>query len=159
MTNVIPYFTGRYRFLSNFYPSPVTYQGIQYKTVEHAYQAAKTTDPFQRTMIQNALSAGSAKNFGRRVTMRPNWEEIKVLTMLDLLRKKFGDPELHKKLLETGSATLVEGNSWNDVFWGVCDGKGNNTLGKLLMVVRDEGKDPVLHNYSIAFPVRGELFK
>jgi predicted NAD-dependent protein-ADP-ribosyltransferase YbiA (DUF1768 family) len=41
-------------------------------------------------------------------------------------------------LLETGDAELIEGNDWGDTFWGVCGGKGNNFLGKLLMEVRKE---------------------
>lgn len=31
-----------------------------------------------------------------------------------------------------------EGNTWGDKFWGVCDGEGENHLGKLLMEVRAE---------------------
>ena len=42
----------------------------------------------------------------------------------------------HANLLATGKATLVEGNSWGDTFWGVCRGKGKNMLGKILMRVR-----------------------
>ena len=48
------------------------------------------------------------------------------------------NPELGNKLLETGNQELVEGNTWGDIFWGVCNGKGQNWLGKILMMVRDE---------------------
>lgn len=40
-TNIINSFTGKYAFLSNFYPSPITIDNIQYPTVEHAFQAQK----------------------------------------------------------------------------------------------------------------------
>ncbi len=37
-------FTGKYRFLSNFADSPITVEGEVYSTVEHAYQALKSTN-------------------------------------------------------------------------------------------------------------------
>lgn len=49
---------------------------------------------------------------------------------------KFAEPGLQAKLLETGNEELVEGNYWGDTFWGVCRGRGENHLGKLLMKVR-----------------------
>ena len=83
---------------------------------------------------------GKAKRLGRKVTLRPDWEQIKTYTMLLLLRIKFSDENLATKLLETGEQKLIEGNSWGDCFWGVCDGVGENHLGKLLMQVREELK-------------------
>lgn len=75
---------------------------------------------------------------GRSVHIRPDWEEIKVQTMLDLLKCKFQDPELKQKLLDTGDEELVEYNTWGDNFWGrTMEGFGLNMLGKLLMEVRD----------------------
>ena len=35
-------FTGDYHFLSNFAASKVELDGVEYKSVEHGYQAAKT---------------------------------------------------------------------------------------------------------------------
>ena len=59
--------------------------------------------------------------------------------MLRFLRDKFKPgSELAGKLLNTGDAELVEGNHWGDRYWGVCDGEGQNKLGKLLMQVRGE---------------------
>ena len=40
--NVISSFTGKYAFLSNFYPAPVTYMGQTYANNEAAFQAQKT---------------------------------------------------------------------------------------------------------------------
>ena len=39
-------------------------------------------------------------------------------------------------LLATDDMEIIEGNVWGDTFWGVCDGKGENNLGKVLMEVR-----------------------
>ena len=61
--------------------------------------------------------------------------------MYKCLRSKFSAPELREKLLDTGDAELIEGNWWNDTTWGVCNGVGENRLGKLLMQIRAEIKD------------------
>ena len=59
--------------------------------------------------------------------------------MYKLLQQKFSKNSiLGKKLEATGQQDLVENNTWNDTFWGVCNGKGQNNLGKLLMQVRKE---------------------
>ena len=129
-------FNGKHRFLSNFHKHPVMYQGILYPSNEHAYQASKTLDVHVRRKIAAAATPGRAKRLGRSVSLRRNWETIKVGIMSELIWTKFTDPELCRMLLATGDAVLIEGNSWNDTFWGVCDGKGRNMLGELLMATR-----------------------
>lgn len=131
-------FTGQYRFLSNFYPSPIMYEGIQYPTVEHAYQAQKTSDPALRAAIAALPTPGQAKRKGRRLRLRDDWEQVKVSIMLELCRLKFQDPDLKRLLDSTKGRRLLEGNSWGDTFWGVVDGKGNNFLGNILMMIRDK---------------------
>ena len=137
-TQVIDSFTGEYRFLSNFYPSVIFLHEKSYPTVEHMYQASKTGDPYQEDWVRDAKTPGEAKKRGRRVNIRPDWEQVKIITMLVLLRKKFNIPELKEKLIGTKDAELIEGNTWGDTFWGVCNGVGENNLGKLLMKVREE---------------------
>lgn len=131
-------FEGEHRFLSNFYPSVIYYSLVRYPTVEHAYQAAKTLDLQTRQMISLAPSPGQAKRMGRKVALRADWEERKIGIMRTLLRKKFATKVMRDKLLATGSMLLVEYNTWGDRFWGVCDGRGQNHLGKLLMEIRKE---------------------
>lgn len=130
-------FQGPNRFLSNFYYCTITFEGRVYDTVEAAYQAAKSLDPLTRAAIAHAETPGEAKRMGSKITLRPDWEQIKPYVMLSLLMKKFSDPVLQKMLLETGDEELIEGNNWGDTYWGVCNGKGKNNLGKLLMDVRD----------------------
>mgnify|MGYP003136930730 CR=1 FL=1 len=134
-------FKGPFRFLSNFVAAPINYEGQVYPTVEHAYQAAKTTNLHERFRVYQALTPGAAKRVGRHVTMRQNWHTIKNDVMLDLLRQKFSQPMYKRLLLDTGSAELTEGNTWGDTYWGVCEGKGMNKLGLLLMQVRKELRD------------------
>ena len=138
--NKIESFTGEYYFLSNFYPCNVYFEGLIYPSSEHAYVAAKTTDKELRLQISLIRTAGQVKKFGRKLTLRPDWELIKFDIMEKLLRKKFEDPVLRNKLLTTKDAELIEGNYWGDTIWGVCNGVGENNLGRLLMKLREEIK-------------------
>lgn len=138
-------FFGDHRWLSNFWPARVTMDWEEYPTVEHAYQAAKTFDRNVRLAIQNAQTAGQAKRLSPTgKLLRPDWEHVRVQIMDDLLRQKFSNPELAQKLVSTGECTIEETNAWGDIFWGVCNGKGENTLGKLLMEIRSDLKE-ILH--------------
>lgn len=125
-------FREKYEFLSNFYPSKIFYDGFWYSTVENAYHASKTMIFDVRLYVSN-VTASQAKKFSKQIVLRPYWTDIKVDIMRDLIRKKFAIPELRIKLLETGNEEIVEKNWWNDIFWGVCNGVGENNLGKILM--------------------------
>ena len=131
-------FEGPCFFLSNFHASSVVWEGDIYPTVEHAFQAAKTQDPVERRRVRLASTPAEAKRLGRRVCLRADWESAKLGVMEALLRQKFFDPELAEALRATAPHDLVEGNTWNDRFWGVCRDKGQNHLGRLLMKVRAE---------------------
>ena len=132
-------FVEKYRFLSNFYPCQIIYEDIEYPSVEHAYQAVKTHDKNSRKRISQAETPGQAKRLGRKVKLRPDWEEVKLGIMEELVRQKFNRHEdLKNKIIDSGDIILVEGNSWGDIFWGICYGKGENHLGKILMKIRSE---------------------
>lgn len=131
-------FQGKYRFLSNFWPARVHYEGKVYASVEAAYQAAKCSDPKDRVQFQNLSDPFQAKKLGKKVALRRDWDGIKLSLMETLLREKFSIPELAQLLLDTGDALLEEGNTWGDTYWGICRGQGKNHLGKLLMKIRDE---------------------
>lgn len=133
---MIDSFSGQYRWLSNFHLVSIYFEGIKYKSVEHAFQAAKTKSTPQRRWVQDALSPGEAKYRGRKVTLRPNWEAERVQVMHDIVTKKFKHATLRARLINTGHKQLVEGNYWGDTFWGVCNGKGENNLGIILMNIR-----------------------
>lgn len=138
---MIDMFRGDHNFLSNFWFVKIKYDGEIYASVEHAYQAAKTLDPKMRIAIRKAHLPANARRIGKYgLVLRPGWEEMKLDVMLELIREKFKDEELRQKLIDTGDEELVEGNNWNDTFWGKCSGVGENYLGKILMKVRDEIK-------------------
>jgi ribA/ribD-fused uncharacterized protein len=132
-------FEGEYRFLSNFWPAKVVFEGLSYPSVEHAYQSAKTLDMDDRKHIAAIPDAADAKRLGRELKLRPDWEQVKLGVMETCVRYKFShNPEMRTKLLATGELYLEEGNTWNDRYWGVCEGQGENHLGKILMKVRAE---------------------
>jgi ribA/ribD-fused uncharacterized protein len=138
MTGKIDSFKGAWEFLSNFWPCRITHDGIEYPTTEHAYQALKTTNKDIRRAIAQAASPYLAKKAGKAVQLREDWEQVKVPVMRFLLRLKFYHAPYTKALLATGDDQLIEGNYWKDTFWGVCDGVGENWLGRLLMEIREE---------------------
>lgn len=138
-------FKKEYFFLSNFYPSTVKYEGLEYANVEAAFQAAKTTNQKERIAFAKENNPSIVKKMGRNILLRADWENVKEDIMYQLVYEKFSShPELKKKLLETGSEDLVEGNYWHDNIWGNCScpkcitRKGENRLGKILMQVRAE---------------------
>ncbi|MEI7609540.1 MAG: NADAR family protein [Rhodospirillaceae bacterium] len=135
---MITCFEGPHEFLSNFWPSPLLWQGVAYPTLEHAFQAAKTLDEDKRRWIAELPYPADAKAVGQRLPLRPDWEEAKAAIMADLVALKFADPDLRARLLATGTAEIVEGNHWFDRVWGQCPlGVGENRLGLILMAERE----------------------
>ena len=131
-------FKGENAFLSNFYDAPVCYDGITYKNSEAAFQAQKTENREDRFAFAD-LSARDAKKLGRSTKLRKDWSDMRVYIMSEIVHAKFEqNPDLAEKLLATGNDALIEGNTWNDKFWGVDSrtGEGQNMLGNVLMGVR-----------------------
>src|SRR5574343_763148 len=135
-TPVIDSFRGEYRWLSNLWLCTIPYYTHEFPSVENAYQYAKS---FTRPEEFTTISPGEAKRLGRKIPATKDWEDRKLNVMETLLRMKFAAHDgLREKLLKTGDTKLVEGNTWGDTFWGVCNGKGSNHLGRLLMLIREE---------------------
>ena len=133
-------FRDEYFFLSNFYLCKVTIDGVTYSSGEAAFQAQKCVKKEEKDRFVE-LSPAQAKRYGKRVELRPDWEDVKLSIMETVVTAKFTqNPDLTTKLIETGDAELIEGNHWRDYFWGMCNGKGKNNLGKILMKIRDELK-------------------
>lgn len=133
-------------FLSNFFMFSIDYEGMTFKSNEHAYQAAKTLHLPLREEIRDLPFPVQAKRRGSRIELRSNWDFVKFSIMEDLIKRKFvlGNP-MARLLLGTGDVPLIEGNYWHDMVWGQCfcprhDWKGQNRLGGLLMARREELK-------------------
>lgn len=145
MEKIIDSFSGEYRFLSNYWLCSVVFEGMQYPSSEHAYQAAKSVDPEIREIIRNLPKPGMAEKMGAAICIRPDWESIKLSVMEAIVTDKFARNEATRKmLLNTGDAELIEGNHWHDNIWGKCECAhcdeivGQNHLGKILMHAREE---------------------
>lgn len=130
-------FFGTFRFLSNFWPAKVHYEGLDYPSVENAYQAAKY--PLNQRAEFTSISAGQAKKLGKRAPIdQKEWDKKKLEIMAILVLQKFlNNDTLKDMLLATEDAYLEETNAWGDLWWG-CDedGIGENHLGEILMEVR-----------------------
>lgn len=140
MSEAITRFRGEYEFLSNFFEVPVTFGGLTYGSSEAAFQAQKCETDEERIAFTKYRPMQS-KEAGRSVSIRSDWDSVKVELMEGIVRAKFTqNAELAVRLVATGDSELVEGNNWHDTFWGA-DGKtgeGENHLGRILMKIRGE---------------------
>lgn len=131
-------FQGEYRWLSNFDQNSFELDGRRWISNEHYYQANKAVDDLDYEYVADALTPGEAKRRGREIEIEGRWDMVRDRVMWKGLYAKFTqNPNLKDKLLATGDEELVEGNTWHDTYWGVCNGVGKNKLGKMLMVLRD----------------------
>ena len=80
-------FRGVNRFLSNFYETSVEWEGLIYPSSEAAFQAAKTLDQEDRKRFQT-MTPVEAKREGYRITLRDDWEDIKLHVMYEGWKKE-----------------------------------------------------------------------
>lgn len=114
--------------------------GYEFLCSESLYMAHKSGS-MEDFAVFAPLNGHEAKKLGRKVALREDWDKIKLDVMKKVLEMKFlQNPDIKQKLIDTGDSELVEGNWWNDTFWGVCRGEGENHLGKLLMELREAYK-------------------
>lgn len=137
---MIDSFKGEYAWLSNMALVKIKYDGIEYPSVEHAYMSAKSHYmEWKSRCADTQISGKQIKLESKGVILRDDWEEVKYDVMKECIDHKFSQEPFKTKLEETGDVELVEGNWWNDLYWGVDSktGKGENNLGKLIMEKRD----------------------
>lgn len=151
-------FQHNYRFLSNFWPCKIRWMGMTFPNTESAYQATKVDPELPQeeydtlvNQIRMASTPAIAKRLGEEVKdkgkQRKDWHDISLQAMYELNKLKFTqDATLKKKLLDTGDSYIEETNNWGDVVYGVCNGRGQNLLGKILMRIRDELKQEKTEN-------------
>lgn len=144
MTETINFYGRRmpYFEFSNFYRAPIKLRGRTWKTSEHYFQAMKFEGyPEHIDAVHGAATPMQAAHIGRDKSrpIVPYWDEIRDVVMYEALEAKFTQHEKLKKiLLATGDATLIE-HTQNDSYWGDGgDGSGQNKLGRLLVILRDE---------------------
>ncbi|BCB74544.1 hypothetical protein GCM10022251_81170 [Phytohabitans flavus] len=138
----IRFYTPEFYVFNNFSAHAIEFRGKLYPTSEHAYQAAKCTDPAGQEEIRNARSPIEAKllaNETYEAAKDPDWGRKKVAVLEEILRAKLAQhPEAQEALRKSGHEEIIE-DSPTDYFWGEgADGSGQNMLGKLWMRIRGE---------------------
>lgn len=148
---MIKEFRNEYAWLSNFTPVKIIIQGIEFNSVEHAYMSRKSDDEGWVEFCANTKSAAEVKKASHKIKLKEGWNKIKFDIMYQYLEQKFNQEPFKTKLIETGNTHIMEGNWWNDTYWGVCLKKnaGENTLGKLIMFIRQDLINGHYKNYTI----------
>ena len=139
-------FTDKYRFLSNFFEVSIYYDGLVFRSAENAYQASKTDSRAIQESFQD-IDPREAKKRGRHLVLRDGWDAARLDYMSEIVHAKFTQhKDLRRRLLATGIEELIEGNTWHDNFYGVCEcggekpgcdaGHAQNWLGRILVAER-----------------------
>jgi ribA/ribD-fused uncharacterized protein len=110
-----------------------------YPSVEHYFQASKTLDPELHDTVANCSSPREAKQAGRTLPLRADWEDHKLEIMRAALEEKFRQEPFRTRLMKTGERQIIE-KSQHDTEWGARQTdegwEGENKLGGLLQEVR-----------------------
>lgn len=123
-------------FLSNFWECNVEYAGLRFNNSEAAFQAQKCANESDKEKFVG-LTGAEAKALGKKVLLEEYWDINRLGAMHEVVMAKFKqNHDLAKLLFATYPEEIVEDNTWGDRYWGVCNGVGENNLGKILMQVR-----------------------
>lgn len=136
---MIKEFQKEYRWLSNFAPVMIEDGEFTFRSVEHAYMAAKSDSPLWKRFCMVTESPGEVKKASRKIKLTHNWHKNKIEIMKAFLIQKYNQEPYKTKLINTGNQRIQEGNYWGDKFWGVClkTDTGQDILGKSIMEIRD----------------------
>jgi hypothetical protein len=133
-----------YGVFSNLHRRPISFEGRDFPTAEHAYQFGKARKPAVQEWLMAAPSPSLLAMAAHGLyawDIAPGWSQAKVDRMRCVLQSKFSQhADLREILIGTGDARLVESataDSSVNRFWGEVNGQGRNMLGTLLMEVRE----------------------
>lgn len=133
-----------YGEFSNFKAYPMELKGKTWRTVEHYFQAQKFAGTEHEDELRETPSpmVVARKGRSRKRPLREDWEEVKDEIMREAVQAKFEQhKDLREMLLNTGDQEIVE-QTTRDYYWGCgSKGTGKNTLGKILMEVRESLRD------------------
>ena len=135
-TNKITSFTGDYSFLANSFPCPIEIDGLVFNSAEAAFWAQRVKDVKARRKYTR-LNPNKAREKSLQAEPVDDWEKTKNYIMKKILKIKFSNPDLAKKLKATSGSKLMNNTTYRDEYWGIYMGKGHNKLGVLLMELRD----------------------
>jgi ribA/ribD-fused uncharacterized protein len=134
------------------HPCEITYKGLTFHNAEAAYQAQKCANEEDKLQFTELTDPVEAKRLGYKVKKIKNWDAIKDSIMYEICLIKFTQNQRFAKvLLSTGLDDIIEENFHNDIYWGTCNGVGDNRLGKILECIRGRIRQMIicgLHNLS-----------
>lgn len=152
---VIKWWTGDNWFLDNSYEVPIVFQNLCYPSVSHAFMAAQTDNLDLKIRISHSPLIALKRLVNEIGDPHSGFEGPN--TMRKLLEYKYGvkqdmtlvsmtvlQSNLAKRLIGTGTKTLVYGNKSCSTFYGDCDcpkhfeERGKNVLGGLTMGIRSK---------------------
>ena len=149
---------GEYKTFDNQAEYPIQINDTKYPSVEHYFQAQKALEFDDKEIYEKIMktpSGKAVKALGKKVRnfIKELWDSKRLEIMMKGIRAKFiQHPELQKQLLETGIKKIGEADPRN-TYWGIGTSintelskdpskwKGQNQLGKILMILRDEFKE------------------
>ena len=138
---------GELGYLANYSNHGFYKDGVYFKTVEHYYQSHKFNNIEIINKIINSETPKEASNIGRdRNNIRiDNFKDIKDKIMFEGCLEKFRqNKDIRSKLIETRNKDIRE-MTINEYYWGIGDNlTGKNTIGKILMKVREIVKEELL---------------
>jgi len=137
--DMITKFKGEFDYLNNRFSCRFSWQGLEHRTAEAAFQSSKCEDEAERKVYATS-SVNKAILLGKDQKPYPGWEDVRLNIMESILKAKFGqNPKLMKRLKDTGNRILINGTK-QDTFWGVdlYSWQGENHLGEILMSIRDK---------------------
>lgn len=133
----------KYWPFSNFYTCKFRMNSEWWKSVEHCYQAHKTLDTNEFSIIRDSETAAIAKQNGRACTLRSDWENIKYSIMEQAVYAKFSQNQICRGLLLGTKDLPIHEDSPFDYVWGWRN-NGKDLLGKILMDVRQRIRDELV---------------
>jgi len=139
-------FKDEHSYMSNMFKCNIifhdkfTQENRVYNSSEQCYQAFKAWEKDDFLKIATENNPYKCKKLGRQVLLDEGFDEQKISLMKKIVYAKFRqNEEIQKLLVDTFKdepCYIEETNNWKDTFWGVCDGVGENHMGKILMEVR-----------------------
>jgi predicted NAD-dependent protein-ADP-ribosyltransferase YbiA (DUF1768 family) len=136
----IEWFTEYFDFLHLDYPCQVMFKCLSFRSISHAFQAARTDDPVLQERMALAETPMEVYNLALQLDDPEDWQSRRLVIMESLQRDKFRrHKDLRERLRVTGSRELwnsYEEESYSNLFWGKVKGKGQNQLGRILEQIR-----------------------
>lgn len=142
--------TDDYAYLSPYYPTKMIVEMTEFSSYAQYFYYCfyKPWASNYAEAIKGASTQGEIYNYVRRGPSLPNkytgiWNQSKLQIAWKGVEAKFGqNPELQKKLLQTGSRRLFY--DCGDVYWGRKGKRGLNYLGKLIMKHREDVQGKIM---------------